>query len=670
MNNKENELIYNDDYCVIVPEITSDLLKAFQSIFKNVFYVKNRIQEKEKQFQLLKNSLFKKIILVDYQDNYEDIIKELGEKTEIDFMYTGSMANFTYEFDYEIFKKTFKLFQDHNTKLGILDNGLYNALRVNHKNIYYVMLDINNTDTNTSTSTNNENTIGLLNDESLSVHSFYNELTAMKLLDNTTVNIKKCNQTTKKFLKDFAISYKQYNSLDEIMIESEINLYINFTKTNFTIFLQSMDLGIPCILGNTSLLDDNDYLKKMLVMESDDDVNEIATKVEKARKEKDKILKEYKKFRSNYRNLVKKYKEEFIEGKETLEQDKDYEKLLSVVVPVYNTEQYLKKSIESILKAAIDDMEILIINDGSTDNSEEIIKEFELKYPTIIRYIKKANGGLGSVRNVGLKEAKGKYIASVDSDDTIHKDFFKEAELYLKEDVDVVLCDWLSINEDHESFETPAIEWSLRNRGVYEALLYSSIMPSTCNKIMKKSILDALNLKYVEDKYEDLSLNPVVLLKAKTLKYIPRPYYEYYLRSGSLMRTSAGYSMIHIIKELNKRIDSIKDEVNVSIDEFKYYTYSWRIEEYIMNQLYTVKEEEIDDYIKKIYENVYDICNDIFDSNYYKKMLERPDNNNLKDYIEKRNKAFKNKKLKEFILNARKTNHFEKITPPTIYSGE
>ena len=348
----------------------------------------------------------------------------------------------------------------------------------------------------------------------------------------------------------------------------------------------------------------------------------------------------------------------------------NYKFAFSVIMSVYNVEDYLEKSLNSIIDAAIDDMEILVVNDGSKDNSEKIIKKFEDDYPTLIRYIKKENGGLGSVRNVGLKEAKGKYLASVDSDDTINRNFFIEAEKYLKEDIDLVICDWISIKENLESFETPAIEWSLREKNQYEGLLYSSIMPSTCNKIMKKSILDSFELEYIEDKYEDLSLNPLFMLKAKTIKYINKPYYEYYLRSGSLMRSTAGYSMIHIIKELNNRLSKLKT-TNSDLEEFKYYTYSWRIEEYVINQLYTIEEKEIKKYIESIYDNLYDICIDVFDSQYYKKMLNSlSEDKKLVDFINMRNKALKSKKLSDFILKARKNKNIEKLSPVIIYYGK
>lgn len=665
MTSEENDIIYSDDYCIIVPEITFDLLEAFQYTFKNVIPFKKKIEEYKKSIEIIKNSSLKRIILVDYQPEYEKIIKEISKNIQIDFIFTGSLANFSYEPCYQSFKTIIKKIEKINkSKLAVLDRGLYEVLKKEHENVAHILLDI----PRSKAKPTNNNTVGILNTSNVPVYSYYNELTAIKLLDGETANIKKCDNVTKKFLKDFKIDYKAYDRIDEIIHESEINLYINFTNTKPILFLKSMDAGIPCILGNSDLLDENEYLKKMLIVKSDDDVNEIASIILEAKKNKKKILEEYKKFRDNYIERVKTNNKIFIQIDDD-NKDKKYEKLLSVVVPVYNTEKYLLNTINSIINARIDNMEILIINDGSTDNCEIIIKKFLKEYPDLIRYIKKENGGLGSVRNVGLKEAKGKYISSIDSDDTINSNFFKEAEVYLKRNIDVVIYDWLSINEDNSEYETPAIEESLKEKSKYEGILYSSIMPSTCNKIIKKSILDSLNMKYVEDKYEDLSLNPLVMLKAKTIKYINKPYYEYYLRSGSLMRTSAGYSMIHIIKELNERINNI-GKVNANLEEFKYYTYSWRIEEYIFNQLYFLDEKEIDDYVDAIYKDVYNICISIFNSDYYKKMLKSISDKELIEFINKRNKAFKDKKLKEFLIGAKKNGIIRKLNSLIIYYGD
>ena len=99
---------------------------------------------------------------------------------------------------------------------------------------------------------------------------------------------------------------------------------------------------------------------------------------------------------------------------------------LSVIIPVYNTEKYIKRCLDSVLKAKIEETEIMIINDGSKDNSLKIIKEYANKYE-FIRYVDKKNEGLAATKNLGIMEAKGKYISFIDSDDTINENFYKDA---------------------------------------------------------------------------------------------------------------------------------------------------------------------------------------------------------------------------------------------------
>ena len=108
---------------------------------------------------------------------------------------------------------------------------------------------------------------------------------------------------------------------------------------------------------------------------------------------------------------------------------------ISVIVPVYNTEKYIGKCIMSILNQTMQDIEIIIVNDGSTDNSENIIKEIINNNDTKIeiKYFLKENGGLSEVRNYGVKQATGKYLSFVDSDDYIDKNLYKNLEKYIDE---------------------------------------------------------------------------------------------------------------------------------------------------------------------------------------------------------------------------------------------
>ena len=94
---------------------------------------------------------------------------------------------------------------------------------------------------------------------------------------------------------------------------------------------------------------------------------------------------------------------------------------VSVIVPIYNVEKYLKKCLDSLVNQTLDDIEIILVNDGSKDNSKQIAEKFANDYPNKIIYLEKENGGLSSARNYGLKHAKGDYISFVDSDDYVSK---------------------------------------------------------------------------------------------------------------------------------------------------------------------------------------------------------------------------------------------------------
>ena len=667
MIKKNIDIIYNETHLVIVPAAKKEMLKAFEYSFKNVVLFDNNIEEMYLLIKFINKNNFKQLIFVNYQLEYEQIIDKVLEKHEISFIFTESLASFSDQYIYHNFKKIYELCQKtDNSKLALFDRGLYESLKDKWSNLYFIKLDID-FENNSSTLECDENSIGVLNIQDKNTHSFYNELSAVSLIPDSNVKLLKPSKVTKDFIKMFNINYKCYKDEDSVINGNSVNLYINFTENNTIKFLKSMDNGIPCLLGNCDILDENEYLKEMLVMKSDDDVNEIADKILLVQQNRDRIIKEYHKFRKKYSELSKKTIKTFLEVElEDKSSQEEKSLLLSVIVPVYNTEKYLEKSLKSIIKAKIKNMEILVINDGSKDDSESIILKYQKKYPELIRYIKQENRGLGNVRNVGLKNAKGKYIASVDSDDTIDKNLFRESLKYMKKDVDVIICDWLTVT-NNGSYPTAAIDYIFNDINQYEGLLYTTIMPSTCNKIMKKSLFDQLEIQYIEDKYEDLSTNPFIMLSAKTIKYINKPYYKYYIRSNSIMRSSPGYSMMDVLKIFNMRLENY--EKNINIDKFKYYTFAWRIEEYVINQLYTIDEKYLDDFTKYLDKNFKDICVDIFNNTYYKEKIDSL-SADKKKYIEKRNQAIMDNKLKQFIVKHKKEKKCFTLTPSIMYYGD
>ena len=134
---------------------------------------------------------------------------------------------------------------------------------------------------------------------------------------------------------------------------------------------------------------------------------------------------------------------------------------VSVIVPVYNVEDYIEKCLNSLVNQTLEDIEIIIVNDGSKDNSENIIKSFLSRYPQKIKYLKKENGGLSDARNYGLKYATGEYISFVDSDDYITENLYTDLLPYMEQKYDMIKFKIAKVDEQGNVLEknyTPLFE--------------------------------------------------------------------------------------------------------------------------------------------------------------------------------------------------------------------
>ena len=122
--------------------------------------------------------------------------------------------------------------------------------------------------------------------------------------------------------------------------------------------------------------------------------------------------------------------------------------LISVIIPVYNVQDYLPRCLDSVINNSYRNLEIICVNDGSTDRGLEILRDYEKKDSRIHVFSKK-NGGLSSARNEGLKHCTGKWVAFIDSDDWIHKNYFEVLLNHQKEnDYDVVVCNYVRTSDD------------------------------------------------------------------------------------------------------------------------------------------------------------------------------------------------------------------------------
>ena len=275
-------------------------------------------------------------------------------------------------------------------------------------------------------------------------------------------------------------------------------------------------------------------------------------------------------------------------------------KKISVIVPVYNVEKYLSKCLDSIIKQQYPDIEVIVVDDGSTDNSSEIIKEYVYRNDKI-KYYKKENGGLSDARNYGVKKATGDYICFIDSDDYIDKKLFERIKCYIDKDYDVIKYKIVTVNEDGSSIEKhdgPVFD----NKTGPEAfnILYASdeyLQPAVLYFI-KKSFWDDNNLVFPVGKYhEDFAIIPLIILKAKSVASTDLYGYYYVQSSTSIMRGNDE-------EKVKQRAMDVLYHYDHMCDEIKKYNLDKATEDNV-KRYYTnciiIKVEELSNENQKIY---------------------------------------------------------------------
>ena len=213
---------------------------------------------------------------------------------------------------------------------------------------------------------------------------------------------------------------------------------------------------------------------------------------------------------------------------------------LSIIVPVYNVEKYLDKCLERILNSTYKDFELIVINDGTKDNSEQIITKYldNEKYKDKITYISKENSGLSDTRNLGMSKSKGEYIAFVDSDDYIETNMYElMMNKTLEKNYDIVACDVKLVYEDSdkEKIISSAYEKNLFNKDEIKQTMLT-YYPVVWNKIYKKSLLEGIEFsKGVW--YEDMEFNLKVYPRINSIGVVKEPLYNYLQRGNSITYT-------------------------------------------------------------------------------------------------------------------------------------
>ena len=231
-------------------------------------------------------------------------------------------------------------------------------------------------------------------------------------------------------------------------------------------------------------------------------------------------------------------------------------KKVSIIVPVYNVEAYIAKCLDSLVNQTLSDIEIIVVNDGSPDNSQKIIDKYVKKYPDKVKSYIKENGGQGSARNYGLKKANGEYIGYVDSDDYIKVDMYEKLyNLAKKDNADISMCSNIIVYENNNSEVEEKLFLKTDNDKV-NALFNN---PGVCNKIYKKELLEEFTFR-TKVWYEDLDFVSKVILKAKKISFIDEGLYYYLLRQGSTMNNSNIMKNLDILKSFDSLINYLKEK--------------------------------------------------------------------------------------------------------------
>ena len=211
----------------------------------------------------------------------------------------------------------------------------------------------------------------------------------------------------------------------------------------------------------------------------------------------------------------------------------------SIIVPVYNVEDYIEKCLDSICNQTFEDFEVIVVNDGTKDNSGYFIDEFAKKDKRI-RSFKKRNGGLSSARNFGVKKARGVYILFVDSDDCIEKDLLKKLNAVIEKnkDLDLIRFQINEVNEyTNKSQKLDSTVFDVCSGEVgFVKLTTNSLLEPAWAYAYKSDFFKKYNFMYANGKlHEDFGLTPYIIVKAKKMCSIDYYGYNYLIRENSIM---------------------------------------------------------------------------------------------------------------------------------------
>lgn len=251
------------------------------------------------------NSNYDEVIFYDYYDQFYLLLPLIKKRIVKKWIIKEGIAMLCYQY---IFQNLLQLFE--YKERGLIDyiyTTSYDLYKTMEDKMSYLILDYKD-----DKKVKQEECIGILNIDYDEKANFYNEISGAAISSINTVKVLNAINATKNFERDFGVKIIEEKDFEKIIYGNTVNLDCAFSEVSIYGFLLSMDAEIPCILGNTNLLNNNPKLRKMLVVDSDDDVNEIKEKIESSIANKSEIMKLYADWRKDYTNRSKKSVEDFL----------------------------------------------------------------------------------------------------------------------------------------------------------------------------------------------------------------------------------------------------------------------------------------------------------------------------------------------------------------------
>ena len=265
---------------------------------------------------------------------------------------------------------------------------------------------------------------------------------------------------------------------------------------------------------------------------------------------------------------------------------------VSVIVPVYGVEAYIEKCLTSLVNQTLKDLEIIVVNDSSPDNSQKIIDKFSKKYKNIHSHIKE-NGGVSDARNYGMKYATGKYVTFLDGDDYVREDMYEKMyQKAISGNFDIVVCDMNYVYETSDEIKRVSSKIEHDTTNIKKVMINN--YPAVWNKIFKRELVK--NIKFKKGVwFEDVEYIYKVLPRVKSIGVVKEPFNQYLQRKGSITKT------------IDKRIYNYIDNWNGLVDYYKendlYDKYKLELEYSYVRYIYATFIKQATGFSKEEYKN-------------------------------------------------------------------